>query len=201
MASKTPRPRPRAAGEAAARRPVVVRRRSAGSRGRRRCRCRSRRPSPPAGAASSAGNRAPLLDREVGDAAGGVEHVGLDQRAASGRPRDSGCSCRSGRSSAARSARQRQVGEDRADEEERAGPGPDEHGVLADPAEASAVGQRAFGDRAVVHVGVRHARRRASSRNAAEPVEPAAASPGDSPRPARTWRPAAAPRSPAVSGA
>ena len=51
--------------------------------------------------------------------------------------------------------RQREIGEDGADEEERAGAGPDQHGVLADPAEAGALGQLALGDRAVVHVGMR----------------------------------------------
>ena len=43
------------------------------------------------------GDRAPLLDGEIGDAAGGVEHVAARRTRRWGRRRGSGCSCRSDR--------------------------------------------------------------------------------------------------------
>src|SRR6266404_9853664 len=71
------------------------------------------------------GNRPPLLDGEIGDAPGGVQHVRLDERfrwtgieAAGAAPAVVG--------GGGRIRRERQVGEDGPDEEERAGTRPDE---------------------------------------------------------------------------
>ena len=91
-------------------------------------------------------NRAVQLDGEIGNAAPRIELIGRGDRAG-------GTGGNAGRAGAAVRAgglvhRQRQVGEDLADEEIRAGVARDQVGVLADPAEAGVARQRLLQHRA-----------------------------------------------------
>ncbi len=100
------------------------------------------------------GNLLLVLDREVGDALGGVEDVGLDKGVGGAGVEALGATA-AVVGGEGRIDGQRQVGEDAADDEPGADAGAEEHRVLADPAEAGALGEFPLGDRASVHVWAR----------------------------------------------
>ena len=95
-----------------------------------------------------------VLDGEVGDAARRVQHARLDERV-----RGAGLEAAATRAAPIRCegeiGSERGIGEDDADEGERAQRRVDEHHVLADPAEARPLGQLALGDGPCVHVAAR----------------------------------------------